>query len=334
MADLLKRGLNRVDRFQQRHTMFGFPYAVMKKFGEDQAGNLAAIIGYYAFLSIFPLLLVFTSIIGFVLQGNSKLQHSIEHGVLSQFPIIGQQASHQLQGSGVALAIGLVGALWGGLGVANTAQSAFNSVWEIPMVARPGFFPRLLRSLLLIAIIGSGLVLATGISALSAGASAYGVTLGTALRVIGGLVSFAVDIVVFTIAFRALTSKDIGVRAVLPGATIAAASWQILQLLGGYFVAHQIKGASHTYGTFAVVIGLLAWFHIQAQVTLYAAEVNVVRAYRLWPRAMVDPPKTDADRRAYAAYAGTMRYRPEQHVATTFKPREEASGDHERSPGP
>ena len=96
----LKRALIRVDRFQQRHTVFGFPYAVVKKFGENQAGNLAAIIGYYAFLSIFPLLLVFTSIVGFVLQGNVKLQHSIEHGVLSQFPIIGQQASHQLQGSG------------------------------------------------------------------------------------------------------------------------------------------------------------------------------------------------------------------------------------------
>jgi uncharacterized BrkB/YihY/UPF0761 family membrane protein len=203
------------------------------------------------------------------------------------------------------------------------AQNAFNRVWEIPMVARPGFFPRTLRSLLLIVIIGSGLIASTAINAISTGSKSYGLTAGLALRVIAGIIAFAVNIVVFTVAFQTLTPKKLAIRDILPGASIAALGWQLLQLLGGYFVAHQLKGASHTYGTFAVVIGLLAWFHVQAQITLYAAEINVVRAYRLWPRSLINPPKTDADRRAYEAYADTMQYQPQQEVSTTFRSEQE-----------
>jgi YihY family inner membrane protein len=319
MKDRLQRLLERFDELQQRHPVLGFPYGVLKKFGDDQAGSLAGLLAYYAFLSVFPLLLVFTTIVGFVLKGNPSLEHSITHGVLSQFPIIGQTSEHeQLKGSGIALVIGLLGSLWGGLAIANAAQNAFNRVWEVPFVARPGFFPRILRSLTVLVFIGGGLIATTVISAISTGAGSYGLVLGTAARVGAAIAAFAVNVVIFILAFKTLTAKEHSIRELLPGAIIAAAGWQILQLLGGYFIAHQLKGASRTYGTFAVVIGLLAWFQIQAQITLYAAEVNVVKAHRLWPRAFLNPPKTDADRRALESYVQRMRFTQEQRVETTF----------------
>jgi hypothetical protein len=99
---------------------------------------------------------------------------------------------------------------------------------------------------------------------------------------------------------------------------MSAAALQILQVASTAFIAHKLKGASTTYGNFAAVIVLLSWFYLQAQVVLLAAEVNVVRQYRLWPRAMTDAPATEADFRTYEAYAERERYQPEEEVDTAF----------------
>ena len=115
----LTERLRAVDDLQQRHPRLSFPAAVVKKFGDDQAGQLAALIAYYAFVSLFPLLLVFVTVLGFVLQGNPSAQESILNSTLSQFPIIGTQLQHNvhsLTGSAGALAIGLVGLATGGAG--------------------------------------------------------------------------------------------------------------------------------------------------------------------------------------------------------------------------
>ena len=153
-----QRAVRRVDEFQQRHRPLAFVFAVVKKFGDDQGGNLCALITYYGFMSLFPLLLVLVTVLGFVLQGNPGLRHDILNSAVTDFPVIGDQIKHSVgsvRGSGVGLAVGIVFTFYGGLGVANAAQDAMNRIWEVPMRARPGFVPRVLRSLALIGTIGT-----------------------------------------------------------------------------------------------------------------------------------------------------------------------------------
>jgi len=101
----------------------------------------------------------------------------------------------------------------------------------------------------------------------------------------------------------------------------------LLELGASALIAHKLKGASTTYGKdVASVIVLLSWFYLQAQILLFAAEINVVRQYRMWPRAITDPPATDADFRAYEAYAERERYQPDEEVDTEF------NGDSEKKP--
>ena len=139
--------VRRFDRFQQRHKWSAVPIAVVKKFGDDQAGNLAALVAYYAFFSLFPLLLVFLTVLGFVLQGDPSAQESIRTSVLGQFPIVGEKLDVQaLHGSAIALVIGLATSLWAGLGVTAAARNAFDPVWAVPFKYRPNFWQSKLRS--------------------------------------------------------------------------------------------------------------------------------------------------------------------------------------------
>jgi membrane protein len=306
--------LQRLDRFQQRHEWAAFPFGVFKKYGDDQGGNLAALITYYGFLSLFPLFLVLITVLAYVLQGNTHLQKTIVNSALADFPVLGDQIKHNvhsLRGSGLALIVGLLIALYGGLGVANAAQNAMNRIWEVPMRARPGFFPRIARSLGLIGTIGIA-VLATMVVNAIASASVY-----AWLRSIAIIVPLIFDVGLFLLAFRVLTAREVPWREHLPGAIVAAIGYEILQLLGGWYVAHMLRGTSQSYGLFAFVLGLLAWIYLQTQVVLLAAEVNVVRRDRLWPRSLAPPPLTEADVRAYEAYGATEERAPQPAAETT-----------------
>ena len=314
----VQRYVRGVDLFQRRYRVVAFPFAVQKKFSDDQGGNLAALIAYYGFLSLFPLLLVFFTVLGFVLHGHPGLQRDLRSSALADFPIIGDQIARNVtsvQGSGVALIVGLLGAFWAGLGVAGAAQNAMNRVWEVPITAWPGFFPRLLRSFALIATLGLGIIFTTLLAGLGSGSA----SLGFALRAGAIVVSTLLDVVLFVIVFRVLTVRGVAWRALIPGALFAAVAWAVLQALGGLYVSHVLKGMSQTYGMFAIVLGLLAWIFLQARVIVYAAEINVVHAMRLWPRS-ITPPLTDADQRAFVAYARTEERRPDEEVDIRLHP--------------
>jgi YihY family inner membrane protein len=306
----LSRILHPIDRFQQRHAWAAFPFAVVKKFGDNQGGNLAALMTYYGFLSLFPLLLVLTTVLGYVLQDNPDLQRDLVDSALAQFPVVGDQLARNvksIQGSGVALVIGVLVALYGGLGIANAAQNAMNRIWEVPMRARPGFFPRLLRSLEVIGILGAGVVLATASGSI---ASRLG-DLSPVERAGLILMSLLVNLGLFMLAFRVLTAADIPWRDHLTGAIVGAICFEILHFIGTWFVDRQLRGMSALYGAFALVLGLLAWIYLQAQVVLYAAEINVVKKRRLWPRSLAPPPLTEADERAYKALVDAEQRAPE-----------------------
>jgi YihY family inner membrane protein len=301
----------RLDGFQRGHGWAGFPLAVVVKFGEDRAANLAVLMAYYAFLSIFPLLLVLVTVLGYVLYGHPGLQQVVFNSAIGDFPIIGQHGGFQpLSGNPAGLVIGLVLAIWSGLAVAQTAQTAFNTVYAVPRTSWPGFVPRLKRSAELVCLGGFGLVVTTLIQGAVSGTGSYGLHIGFGGQVAGAVIGLVLNFVLFAYLFRRLTVYPVGNRDVWPGAAVAAIAWFVLQKVGTSLVNNKINGAQGTYGTFAVVIGLLFWFFLLSQITLLSAEINMVRSERLWPRSLSSfaaEATTRADVRAYSFYIGRER---------------------------
>jgi membrane protein len=314
----VRRLLEAVDHYQQRHAWLGFPVAVVKKFGDDQAGKLAALIAYYGFFSLFPLMLLLVTVLGFLLGRNSGFANDVLHSTLARFPIIGDQIRenvHSLRGSGTALAIGVVGSLWGGMGVVQAAQNAMDEVWDIPRKQRPNFVKSRLRALMLLLVLGAGVILTTVL----AGVATVGTGQALWVKVLGIALSTAVNLALFLAAFKLLTVKDVGLRDLLPGAAVAAVAFVALQALGGYYLGHTLKGASQTYGFFGIVIGLLSWIYLQAQVTLLAAEINAVRVRHLWPRSLLGEELTGADEGALRSLAKVEERRQDEDVDVTFR---------------
>ena len=323
----VKRLIQAVDRAQQARAWLAVPVATWKKFSDDQAGNLAALIAYYAFASIFPLLLVLVTVLDIVLKNDASLRNQVLHSALSQYPVIGTQLTtnvHGLHKTGLALVIGLVLTFFGARGVANAMQNALNSVWEVPMARRPGFPWAILRSLGLIVVIGPGIIATIVLSSVAGGTGHIG---GAFARVAAIAVSLVLNIGLFWVGFRLATAKEVAFRDLRLSAILAAVAWQILQLVGGYFIGHQLASNS-AYGAFAVVLGLLAWFYLQAQITLYLVELNVVRVRGLWPRSLAPPPLTGADLRAYQMYAEAGQRRPDIEVDVHREPADGGTHDH------
>jgi YihY family inner membrane protein len=312
----IKRALQAVDRLQRRQSLLGFPFAVVRKFGDDRAGQHAALLAYYGFFSLFPLLLVFVTVLGLLLDGNPELEQHVLDTALAQFPVIGDQILAQvssIQGSGVRLAVGIVGTLWGGLGVTQSAQDAMNAVWTVPYRRRPGYLPRMARGLALLVLLGGGVLTATVLAELTTVPGR-----GPASRILELAAALLVDFLVAIFAFQVLTATALRWRRLVPGAVVAALGWLVLQAVGGYYVNRTLREASLVYGLFALVIGLLTWLYVGARFLLFAAEVNVVLARRLWPRSLLQPPLTGPDKRVLIALAEVEEHRPGQDVEVTF----------------
>jgi membrane protein len=307
--------LHELDRRQQRSPRASFIAAVIKKFSDDHAGQLAALISYYAFVSLFPLLLVLVTVLGFVLQGDSRERETILEGTLGQFPILRDQLQlHSLKGSGVALGVGIAASLWAGLGITNAAQNAFNRIWDVPYTERPNFIFARLRGLGVLLILGAMSIVSTAAAGF-VGSASHG-----AAAVVGGVaIAFLVNLALFMTAFKLLTAADVPSRELLPGVVVAAVGWQLLQHLGGYYLDHELKRTGPLYGVFALVLGLLAWLYLGAQMTIFAAEVNVVKARRLWPRSLFSGPLLEADRRALTSSAEVEERVHEENVEVSFE---------------
>lgn len=316
--NVAERFVRKADGVQQRVRPLAFVVGVWKKFGDDRGGSLAALLTFYGFLSLFPLLLLLVTILGFFAASDHSFVGRVENSAFSQFPVVGTKLStniHGLQGRSVlGLVVGILAVLWGSQGAIQTAQYAQAEVWNIPGVNRPSFWSRLGRTAAMTLVLGLFLIVSTVVAGL--------VTIGHhgGLAVVGAVVaSLVVNIGLFVVAFRLLTPKQIPWNDLMPGAFIGAAGWTLLQYLGGVLVEHSLRNTSKEYGTFALVLGLLAFLYLAAQVTLYASELNVVRARHLWPRGLVQPPLTTADKEVLSSIALEAQRRPEQYVTAGFR---------------
>ncbi len=318
--------VERFDAFQRRHDAVGLPLAVAYKFFDDQGGYLAALLTYFGFLSLFPLLLLLVTVLGALLQDSPRLQEAVLHSALSRFPVIGDQLGanvHSLRGNGFALAVGIVAGLYGALGVAQAAQLTLNRIWAVPRYRRHDPLRSRLKGLLFLAMAAVGLGAATALSAAASASHVFGTRLGVETRFAVGLAAVALNTGLLLLTYRMLTHRAIPARRLWGASLGAACVWQVLQWGGAYYVGHVLRGASATYGMFGIVLGLLAWIYLAALVFVVAAEVSAVRAHRLWPRALLTP-FTDAvrlswgDRRAYTSYATTETYKSFEDVSVEF----------------
>lgn len=325
--------VERADDVQRRHRWLAIPVAVVRKFGDDRAGNWTALISFYGFLSLFPLLLVFVTLLGFLMRGDPGLQRQVLGSALAQFPVIGTQIErnvHTLTGSGWVLLVGLATATWSGMRVVMAVQGAMDEIWNVPRRDRAGFLPSRLKALFTLVVVGVAL-LAAGFLA-GFGTSGGGASLP--LRILALVGTIAVNALVFAAVFRILTRADVGWRDVIPGAAIGAVAWMALLVAGTWIVDRYVRGATDVYGAFAMVIGLLAWIGLAAQVALLCAELNVVLTRRLWPRSIIDRrDTTQPDRRVLAAEATEETARRDEVVDVRFEGHAATPSDrpHERA---
>lgn len=294
----------RVDVAQRRNRVLGFPVAVLKKFGEDRAGHLAALVAYFGFFSLFPLMVAFTSVIGFVLDEGEQTRFA--DAAAGQIPGVGNTISAnagKLEGSVAAIVVGALVALWAGLRIVDAMQNALNSVWEIPVTGRPNLVMRRVRSVAMLGLIGGGLA-----------ATVVASNLATLLDVIPGIGKFAIwgasaliSVLMYVLAFQLLTDRRLPWRDLWPGAIFSGIAWWALQTFGSVYVMHQQKAAGATYGDYASIIALLAFLFVAAQLSILGAEISAVRAHRLWPRSLTKDSFTEADLQMFEMLADSTR---------------------------
>jgi uncharacterized BrkB/YihY/UPF0761 family membrane protein len=318
MLSTLRTVMGALDSWQRRTRWVGVPYAVVKKFGDDNGNLLVVALAWYGFTAIFPLLLVVVTLLGLI--GAQSIGSGVIR-TLHEFPVVGSSfnpASHSaLHGSGLALAIGLAGLLYGAQGVTQTAQQAMAAVWNIPQTHRTGFLPRLGRSLAGLFTIGAAFVINAFVTSYATGGTA---SYAIRIPVLAGLL--LINTGLYFASFTLLTAKAVGPRGLLPGAIIAAVGFTALITVGTGLLTHQLKNASATYGAFGAVIGIVAFLLLLAKLTMYAAELNPVLARSLYPRALpLGGEPTDADRQVLAALVHAEQRRDDQAIGVGF-------GDH------
>jgi uncharacterized BrkB/YihY/UPF0761 family membrane protein len=321
--------VDRFDAWQRRHRIVGIPIAIVYKFFDDQGGYLAAVITYYAFIAIFPLMLIGTSVLGFVLQGHPELQRQILDSALAQFPIVGDQLGRPegIRGSASAVVIGAVTALYGVIGLGQAAHNAINGCWAIPRNVRLNPIISRLRSLVWIVGAGLALVLIAVVTSVGSHLDVLGQDFSTGVHWVALVLSVLVNALVLALMMRLSTPRDERLRDVLPGAALIAVLWQLLQLVGGLYVEHVVKRANEMNAIFALVLGLVALVYIATVLAMLGVEVNVVLIKRLYPRALLTPftdavQLTEADKRVYREYAQAQRHKAFEQIDVDFGPQQ------------
>lgn len=315
--------VDRLDGFQRRRRVVGLPLAVVYKFFDDQGNYLAAIVTYYAFVAIFPMMLIGTSVLGFVLQGDEQLKQQLLDSALGRFPIVGDQLGRPegLQGSTSAVVVGALAALYGLIGLGQASQNAVNTAWAVPRNSRLNPVVSRFRSLLLFVLGGLALITLGVVSSLVNHSEVLGS--GFAGSLLGDLTTVALTGLVLTTMMRLALPGKASWSQLLPGGLAVAAMWQLLQKLGGVYVERVINRVSEMGGVFALVLGLFALLYLAAVMAMLGIEINVVLARRLYPRALLTPftdnvELTDADRRVYTDYAQAQRHKGFEDVTVTF----------------
>jgi membrane protein len=311
----LNRLKEKIDKFQQRHAFLSFPYSVQKKYGEDQAGYEAALVTYYGFLSLFPLLIVAMSITQ--LLNNQTIKNKVIASLNKNFPIVGSELQnniHATQKAGIALVISIVLTLYGARGVASALQRSQNHIWQIPKFKRGGFFSNI-QSLMIVVILGLSFIFTGFLSSL---ATASGSIIW--LRIGAIILSFIITLFAVMQVYSISVAEKMKYKQLFVGSVVAAVGLQIVQAVGGFLITHELKKLSSLYGTFAIIFAILFWIYLQVRIILYGTEINTVQSLKLWPRSLSSDVLTVADKRALKMFAGRETYEkpPKENINVKF----------------
>jgi uncharacterized BrkB/YihY/UPF0761 family membrane protein len=285
--------LDRLDAMQQAIGPSALVVAVIKRYSEDRASRLAALVTFYGFLSVFPLLLLLVTF-ATLLFGESTLHKDLVHGVLSQFPVVGIKLEENIKalsvGNNLAVTAAVLGLIWGSFGITNSLQGASATVWRRPRNEDPSLWRRLGKGLVLLSVLAS----VAFVSTVVAGVAANGVERVGMGGNVGRGIAFAVVLVTnaggYLVALKLLAPPTTPWRTLWPGTVLGATGWSILQVVAGLLVGHRLYRATQFYGTFAVILGLIFWINLGAQLFFYATELNLVVAGREWPRSFRSAP--------------------------------------------
>lgn len=300
------RILTKFNAFQQRNAFFGLPIAITKKFIDDRAYYLAALTTYYAFISLFPLLIVATALAQLLSTNNSSLKSQILEYATSYFPAIGNTLADSVNapsGSGISLFIGLLITLYGARGIANVAQTTLNIIWSVPRKQQLTFPKNTIKSFGMIFSAGAGFIIASALIGYAT-AAGHSPLVGLVLGSGGFAVLFTVFLGIFT--FGPADKKS--VRFHIPGALFAAVGLLIVQALSGYIIARHLKGLAGLNAQLSLVLALLFVLYLQTLLFVIAAELNSVRALKLWPRSIDPKKRLPADDKAYSVYKNRETY--------------------------
>ena len=318
--------LGRWDRFQRSRPVISFPLAVVYKFFDDQGVYLAVIITYYAFLSVVPLLLLATSILGFLLFDDPTLRARVINSAVANFPVVGDQLGRPegLRGSTRAVVFGGAFALYGSMGLGVAVQNALHTAGAIPRNSRPDPIRLRLQSLGLLATGGLSFILLLAVSTTAQVAGSKYAWLGGATSYVVHAVTFLVMTAVLTFLLREGGGRVQTFRATAPGAIFIALGWLLVQLVSTTLVRHGFQRASSMNQTFGLILGLLAVAYLLALILVFGIEINVVRHKRLWPRALLTPftdkvNLTEGDKRAYTSYARAQRHKGFESILVRFR---------------
>jgi membrane protein len=316
----------RLDAVQRRRRRLGFPLAVVYKFFDDQGSYLAVIITYYAFAAIFPMLLISSSVLGFVLQGNEGLQKAVLESALKEFPIVGTQLAtpQGLQGSTPAVIVGTLAAVYGVIGLGQAVQNAVNVTWGVPRNRRPNPFRGRLRSGALLSLAGLTVLSFATLTVLAGSQASMSGRIDNTMGWLVSLGSILVLTAMLTLCLRPGKRPRPAFRKILPGAFFTALGWHLLERLGGIYVNDVLAKTSEVNGVFALTLGLIGLIYAASTIVVIGAELNSVIEHRLYPRSLLalfndsTADLTPADHRAYAMYAQAQRHKAAETIEVTF----------------
>jgi YihY family inner membrane protein len=294
--------LVRIDNYQQSKVPLAFLGGVISKYVDDRASSLSALVTFYGFLAVFPLMLLFVTVVSFVVGTDKHLEKQIIDSALRDFPIIGPQLRTNIHGlsdrNPFAFVVSFLVLLWGALGVTNTIQRASATVWGIARDAEAKLASRALRGLALLGLIGAAVVLSTVLAgAASIGSSALGLH-GEPRVILTFVAALIVNVAAYMATFKILARPGRTWRTFWLGALIGGVGWTLLQTLGGFLVAHVLRHSTELYGFFAIVLGLIFWLNLGSRLFIFSSEVNVVRANGLWPRSLLTRAESDEEDRS------------------------------------
>ena len=331
---------DRFDAYQRKHRWVGFPLAVGYKAFDDRALYLAALVTYYAFVSLFPLILLLISILGYVLESHPELRADVVNSAVGGVPGIGSVLKDNivgLKGSGLGVAVGFLGLVYGGLGAAQAAQYAFNTMYAVPRNRQPNPIRSRIRSLGLILFLGAMILIISAINFVVSNGNEISSALSFPYYIASYSLGFVIAVALFCTAFRVLTALELAWRDVIVGGVVSGVGWELVQIFGSRVVVHEVNHGRSLYGTFGVVLAVISVIYLLALVVMIAVEVNVVSRQKLYPRSLLSPftdhiRPTIGDLLAYRSYAQMGRFKGWQKIDVSFDPPDPDSGSGDVTP--